>query len=412
LLRLSSFAFRCLAFGLALSGLACSSLFPSGGGGAPPTTGPSTPTGCATGPAHPVAAGGYYVNGNTVCTSAGVAHLFHGVDRPSLEWSKAGVHLSAADFGLMGAWKANVVRIALNQDFWLPGSTYSDPTYPARVDTAIAWAESAGLDVILDLHWSDTGVLGSCDPSGNCQQRMADANSKTFWSDVAGRYKNDGRVLFELYNEPHDVTWGVWKNGGSSGQGWAVAGMQQLYKAVRDTGANNLVVIGGLNYAFDLSGVPANRIDGYNIVYATHPYNTSGRSPSTWDLAWGNLTATDPVIVTEFGDSSSVVGDGGMVCASQYSQELITYADSHNAGWTAWAWYPGGCGFPSVVLDWLGTPNAPGAIVKAALDGYHDPAFDGTKVNTQAGDAGVTTTIPDGGAPDAGGIPTADASSQ
>jgi endoglucanase len=413
LLRLSGFSFSFLALGLGLSGLACSSLFPSGGGGAPPTTGPSTPTGCATAPTHPVAAGGYYVNGNTVCTAAGVAHLFHGVDRPSLEWSQAGDHLSAADFGLMGAWKANVVRIALNQDFWLAGSAYTDPTYPARVDRAVSWAESAGLDVILDLHWSDTGVLGSCDPSGNCQQLMADANSKTFWSQVAARYLNDGRVLFELYNEPHDVTWGVWKNGGSSGQGWTVTGMQQLYKAVRDTGANNLVVIGGLNYAFDLSGVPANRIDGYNILYATHPYNTSGRSPSTWDQAWGNLTSTDPVIVTEFGDSGSVTGDGGTVCASQYSQELITYADSHNASWTAWAWYPGGCGFPSLLTDWSGTPNAPGEIVKTALGGYHDPASDGTKVNTQAGDAGVTTT-PDAGAhaPDAGGTHTADASSQ
>jgi endoglucanase len=417
LLRLSGFSFsffgRLLTFGFGLSGLACSSLFPSGGGGAPAQTGPSTPTGCATAPTQPVTAGGYYVNGNTVCTAAGVAHLFHGVDRPSLEWSQVGENLSAADFGLMGSWKANVVRIALNQDFWLAGSTYSDPTYPARVDTAVGWAESAGLDVILDLHWSDTGVLGSCDPSGNCQQRMADANSKTFWSEVATRYQNDGRVLFELYNEPHDVTWGVWKNGGSSGQGWTVTGMQQLYKAVRDTGANNLVVIGGLNYAFDLSGVPANRIDGYNILYATHPYNTSGRSPGSWDLAWGNLTATDPVIVTEFGDSGSVTADGGTVCASQYSQELITYADSHNASWTAWAWFPGGCGFPSLVTDWAGTPNAPGQVVKAALGGYHDPAPDGTKVNTQAGDAGVTTALDAGAhAQDAGGAPTADASSQ
>ena len=412
MLRLSSFSFGfssgLLALGLGLSGLACSSLFPSGGGGAPPTTGPSTPTGCATAPTHPVAAGGYYVNGNTVCTSAGAAHLFHGVDRPSLEWSQAGDHLSAADFGLMGSWKANVVRIALNQDFWLAGSTYSDPTYPARVDTAVSWAESAGLDVILDLHWSDAGVLGSCNPSGNCQQRMADANSLTFWSEVAGRYQNDGRVLFELYNEPHDVTWGVWKSGGTSGQGWTVTGMQQLYQAVRAAGADNLVVIGGLNYAFDLSGVPANRIDGYNIVYATHPYNESGKSPSAWDMAWGNLTATDPVIVTEFGDSSTVMGDGGTVCASQYSQELITYADSHNAGWTSWAWYPGGCGFPSLVTDWLGTPNAPGAVIKAALAGYHDPAFDGTKVNTQPGDGGVTTKPPT----DAGGTPPTDASSQ
>jgi hypothetical protein len=356
-----------------------------------------------------MAPGGYYVNGNTVCTADAQPHLFHGVDRPSLEWSPRGVNLSPSDFDLMASWKANVVRIALNQDFWLPGSTLSDPTYPARVDNAINWAESAGMDVILDLHWSDRGVLGSC--STSCQQVMADSNSTTFWSDVAGRYKNDGRVLFELYNEPHDVTWNVWKSGGNSGQGWTSVGMQQLYAAVRATGADNLVIAGGLNYAFDLSGVPSNRITGYNILYATHPYNYSGKTPAAWDQAWGFLTATAPVIVTEFGDGSAAAGDG-TACASAYSQDLITYADAHNASWTAWAWYPGGCKFPSVVSDWNGTPNAPGMVVKTALLGYHDPASSGTHVGTAGGDAG--SAVGDGGGPPAGDAATAagDASSQ
>src|SRR5271157_5660999 len=60
------------------------------------------PTGCsAEGGAPPQAApGGYYVNGNTLCTAAGKPHLLHGVDRPSLEWDASGEDLSAADFAL------------------------------------------------------------------------------------------------------------------------------------------------------------------------------------------------------------------------------------------------------------------------------------------------------------------------
>jgi hypothetical protein len=396
-------------------------LFPSGGGGAPPTTGPVKATGCPTTPTQPIAPGGYYVNGNTVCTAAGKSHLFHGVDRPSLEWSPFGQNLSAADFALMGSWKANTVRIALNQDFWLAASPIHSATYPQLVDSAVNWAETAGMDVILDLHWSDKGVLGSCDPGGNCQQKMADSNSITFWSQVAAHYKNDGRVLFELYNEPHDVSWDVWLSGGGTADGWSAAGMQQLYDAVRAAGANNLVVAGGLSFAYDLSGVPAHRIKGYNILYATHPYNSSGKSPTTWDFSWGFLTATDPVIVTEFGDSSSVVDDAGaMVCASDYSQQLIAYADMHNANWTAWAWFPGGCTFPSVIADWNGTPNAPGMVVKTALLGYHEPAADGDDAGTRAGDAGAPPHPSDAGthagdAGDAGtdaGTHPSDASSQ
>jgi hypothetical protein len=98
-------------------------------------------------------------------------------------------------------------------------------------------------------------------------------------------------------------------------------------------------------------------------MYATHPYGgISDRAPSTWDFAWGSLTKTDPVIVTEFGDGTN--------CDGSYSDQLIKYADLHNASWTAWAWYPGGCGFPALINDWNGTPSAAGAVVKAALANY------------------------------------------
>jgi endoglucanase len=384
--RLSSLVVPVLGVGLAVS--SCS-IFPSGGGGPASNAAPVPPTGCATPPSNPIVPGGYYVNGNTVCTAAGQAHQFHGVDRPSLEFSVVGQDLSAADFQLMATWKANAVRIALNQDFWLPASPEYNANYASTVDTAVHWAEDAGMDVILDLHWSDAGNIGSCTSSTCKQQLMADMNSITFWSQVAAIYKNDRRVLFELYNEPHDVSWSVWQSGGPTGAGWNAAGMQQLYDTVRATGANNPVVIGGLSYAFDLSGVPAHRIAGYNILYATHPYNNGGKAPSTWDSSWGFLTATDPVIVTEFGDSKSVSGDGGTaVCASMYSQELITYADAHHANWTAWAWFVGGCSFPSLIVDWNGTPNAPGALVKAALLGYHEPSPFAADAGSSLRDAG------------------------
>ena len=157
--------------------------------------------------------------------------------------------------------------------------------------------------------------------------------------------------MFELYNEPHDVSWSVWRSGGTASSGFQAVGMQQLYDAVRATGAQNLVIIGGLDWAYDLSGVPANRIDGYNIAYATHPYNAPGKQPVLWDSAWGFLTETDPIIVTEFGDTETA-------CATDYSAALIQYADAHVTSWTAWAWYPGGCSFPALIDDWSATPSA------------------------------------------------------
>ena len=307
----------------------------------PVDTGPPTP--------QPTAKGGYYVSGNKIYDEASKPHMFHGLDRPSTEWNWKGEHLAEADFAKMASWKANVVRIPLNQGFWLAGGTSSASGYEATIDQSVKWARAAGMDVILDLHWTDKG-----NPSATAgQQKMADKRSIDLWKAVATKYKDDGKVMFELYNEPHDVSWEVWQNGGASGEGWDAVGMQALYDAVRGVGANNLVFIGGLRYAFDLSGVPTHRIKGFNIVYVTHPYAYSDKQPPTWDAAFGFLTATDPVMATEFGDITGA-------CGPSYTDQLIAYADAHGMSWSSWAWWVASCKFPSLIVDWNGTPSEVG----------------------------------------------------
>jgi aryl-phospho-beta-D-glucosidase BglC (GH1 family) len=302
-----------------------------------------------------LAPNGYYTVGNHLVDSQGNAHTLHGVDRPSLEWDPHGEMLSLQDYQLMASWNANVVRIALDQDFWLADAVLYSPTYAATVDQNVAWAHQAGLDVILDLHWSDQGNLRTSQAG---QQLMADPNSLTFWTEVAGRYASDGRVLFELYNEPHDIDQNTWLNGGDAG--YPVVGMQQLYDAVRATGAENVVLAGGLDWGYDLSAVACLRISGHNIAYVSHPYE-SGRPPSGWDASFGDLSATDVVVLTEFGTTD---------CSTDYTQQLLDYADAHHIGWTSWAWYVSGCAFPSLINDWTGTPSQSGALVKSRLATY------------------------------------------
>jgi len=323
--------------------------------GAGPSGNGSNGSSSTGGTAGPPAPGGYYTDGNTIYDSNGSEHVFRGVARPSLEWNYNGEGLAPGDYQLMASWGANVVRIALNQGFWLEGSVAYAPGYQATVDQNVTWAQEAGLDVILDLHWSDRGNFGQWPE----QQPMADPNSVTFWQQVATRYKDNGRVMFELYNEPYDISWSVWKNGGDSGNGFQAVGMQQLYDTVRDAGADNLVIVGGVHWAYDLSGVPSNRIDGYNIVYATHLYNFGDKQPSAWADDWAFLTASDPVMITEFGDHQS--------CSASYSQQVIDHALAEQLSFVAWAWFPGGCEFPSLIQDWAGTPTAEGQILKAAL---------------------------------------------
>src|SRR5258708_23848779 len=116
--------------------------------------------------------------------------------------------------------------------------------------------------------------------------------------------------------------------------------MQALYDAVRATGANNVVIAGGLSYAFDLSGVGGNPIKGYNVVYATHPYKPQDPQ-SRWESAFGYLATRDiaPVIATEFGDAATTATS----CTGAWDQQLIQYADAHQISWTASAWWAADC---------------------------------------------------------------------
>lgn len=177
---------------------------------------------------------------------------------------------------------------------------------------------------------------------------MADMDSIQFWSSVAGAYKSNTRVLFNLYNEPRQISWDVWKYGGTTSDSkvgaYKVGGMQQLYETVGATGSSNLVIIGGNDWAYDLSKLPEYSINGSNILYATHPYDFYGKNTHVdWDKAFGSISRKYPVIMTEFGTYD---------CSLKMYEELIDYASAHNISWTSWAWYPGTCGFPSLRSDW------------------------------------------------------------
>jgi hypothetical protein len=86
------------------------------------------------------------------------------------------------------------------------------------------------------------------------------------WPERSGLdHRDEGNaVIFDLFNEPYPdralpsetAAWQCWLKGGSSctaGISYPVAGMQTLVNTVRATGASNVIMLGGLAYANDLS---------------------------------------------------------------------------------------------------------------------------------------------------------------
>jgi hypothetical protein len=293
-------------------------------------------------------AGPLSTKGNQIVDATGQPVVFRGVHAERGEWSTAGLPSDAFIAGLQ-RWRANFVRIPLAENLWLntcpTGTATNDPAYPAAVDRVVQSITSRGMVALLDLHFN---VIAPCGTS--TQHDMADAQySLPFWSQLASRYKSNPRVVFDLYNEPHDIPDAVWLSGGpvnEAGTTFVAAGMQQMFDTVRGQGAANLVLVGGQGWA---SGPASVMVSGTNVANSAHVYTcpnspppapcnfSSPYDPSPLMNGWLNRSQTSPIVVTEFGwpDRSNPI----------YNQNVISYAEAHGWGWTAFAWatdYAGG----------------------------------------------------------------------
>lgn len=292
-----------------------------------------------------------------------------GVDRSGTEYSCIqgnGIFDGPVDQTAVSAivsWHANAVRVPLNEDCWLaingaPGE-YSGASYQNAIAGFVSLLRQNGLYVIVDLHWNAGGSNEAFS-----QQEMADADhSPEFWTGVANAFKSDQGVVFDLYNEPHDISWSCWLNGGCQASGWNVAGMQQLLDAVRATGAENVVMAGGLAYASDLSEWLANKPNdpAGNLAASFHTYNFTGCAASScWSSQIQPVAAVVPVITGEMGEND---------CAHGYIDGYMGWADGVGVSYLGWAWNADfNCNSgPSLISNYNGTPTGFGAGLQAHL---------------------------------------------
>src|SRR5262249_2978300 len=143
-----------------------------------------------------------HVSGNQLATAGGSSVWLQGLCLDSMEWSAGGEHINKSIPVAIEHWKSNVIRLPWRQDFWFGRGPWQKKdgglAYRKLVDEAVEATASRGAYLVLDLH-----VFGA--PM---------AEHAEFWKDAATRYKNNPAVIFELFNEPHSLTWKVWRDGG------------------------------------------------------------------------------------------------------------------------------------------------------------------------------------------------------
>ncbi len=274
-----------------------------------------------------------------------------GVNVCGCEWTgtpKAEAIKTSVDVA-MDEWDCNLIRLAISRDGWWGRYDYvSDggAAYRQYIIDVVNMVSDAGKYIIVDLH--EFGYVN--------------AEHIQFWQEVATTFKNNPAVIFGMFNEPHGdaVTWETWRNG----NGGDNKGVQPLLEAIRDTGAKNLVTIGGIKWAGTLDGIAGggnyDLIDqgsggdkskaGYGIIYDVHFYPSHGHTKE-WKTRADNARKKYPILVGEFGwdpTDTEVVGENILPESDLYHdkwlpemydwlEDDVTYGTKAN--WTAWCFH-------------------------------------------------------------------------
>ncbi|WP_176742385.1 cellulase family glycosylhydrolase [Streptomyces sp. LUP47B] len=316
-------------------------------------------------------------SGNKLVDAGGATRRLLGVNRSGGEFmcvQGRGVFDGPVDDASVKAiadWKANTVRIPLNEECWL-GLSNIDPAYAGAnyinaVKGLVAKVKAHGMTPVVELHWTHgqyTGNSAGCsDVHASCQKPMPDMQyTPSFWASVANTFKNDRTVVFDLFNEPYPdratstttQAWQCWRDGGSCpGIGYEVAGMQDLVDSVRGTGATNLVLAGGIAYSNDLSQwltyKPADPAG--NLAAAWHVYNfNTCADESCWNSTLAPVAAQVPLVAGEIGENT---------CAHGFIDQVMKWFDSHGLSYLGWTWNTWDCSSgPSLISGYDGTPTA------------------------------------------------------
>jgi len=221
------------------------------------------------------------------------------------------------------------------------------------VDQVVTYGQQNGVYIVLDLH----------------EYRAANGMHAHFWRDAATRYKNHPGVIFGLLNEAHGISWKEWRDGGMLGEAQQKdgvfmenqenlgamdsIGMQALVEVIRKTGARNVLSAGGLDWAYDLSGI----LQGYaltdtkagnGIMYETHVYPWK----SGWQKSFLDAAEKYPILVGEVGCMPEPMPwqNGKTEDCHIWAPDMIGCIQKHRLNWTAWCFHPSAS--PCLLKNW------------------------------------------------------------
>ncbi|MBR4347324.1 MAG: cellulase family glycosylhydrolase [Fibrobacter sp.] len=237
-------------------------------------------------------------------------------------WSEEGVSTMVRDMNIQ------IVRAAMatgNEDWSNGYKGYgSDPTTQMNLmKTVVEAAIKNDIYVIIDWH------------SHNANEQTNSA--KDFFSKMAQEYGKYDNVIFELFNEPTDVSWNTIKTYAD-----------QVVSAIREH-SDNLILVGTPRWDQNPHAPIGNEVNDpkKNTAYTLHYYANSHCWSGSYDWSdptWGGdcegtkgekaMNAGLSVFVSEWGTANS---DGNGNPDQSRNQSWQDYMNKHKLSWANWS---------------------------------------------------------------------------
>lgn len=232
-------------------------------------------------------------------------------------WSEEGVSTMVRDMNIQ------IVRAAMatgNED-WQGGykGYASDPnTQKNLVKTVVEAAIKNDIYVIIDWHSHEA-------------HKQTDA-AKNFFKEMAETYGQYDNVIFEVFNEPQQISWSEVKNYAN-----------QVIQVIRQY-SDNLVLVGNPSWDQNPSDAIGNEVNDSkkNTAYTLHYYANSHMWSGNYD--WGGesegskgekaMNAGLSVFISEWGTANA---DGGGNPDQSRNKSWQDYMNKHKLSWANWS---------------------------------------------------------------------------
>ncbi len=248
------------------------------------------------------------VVGTQLCNERGEPVVLRGMSSHGLQWY--GQYASEGAVRTTAQYGANVFRAAM---YTGEGGYLSDPEGMKKKVIAAVDAAANDMYAIIDWH-----ILSDGDPMAHLAQ------AKTFFTEMAARYKDDPGVLYEICNEP---------NGNISWSGNVKPYAREVVAAIRAQDPDGVILIGSGTWSQDIHTAAADPVEGTNLMYTCHFYaGTHG----AWlrERIAAALDSGLPVFVSEWG-TSAADGNGGPFLEA--AGTWLDFLDERGISWCAWS---------------------------------------------------------------------------